>query len=736
MRKITPFLISILLVFSIKSYAAEVILTPTSSQLNPAVTTSYSYNQNTSSQVFTRNLSVGSYGKDVMALKKIINLELGTPLDSGATFTTNTTADVKKLQEKYAVDVLIPVGLSSGTGFVGPSTTSKLNQLAQKYYITLDSFTLPAVSTEKTYFTTTLQLGSSGDEVSLLKIVLNSDSDTKISSSQNSTNSIFDVATEDAVNRFQEKYASEILAPSGLTHGIGIVGPSTRKKLNSLLNNILLSVQVSNASTTGSFSSVYPYSYPSVNKTSAATSSLETNPTFSGTSNSGNLSTTNVCANLNADVQYGQQDSGNNKNVYILQNFLNKNGYLKVSPTGYFGSLTIAAVKAFQSANNLNPTGYVDSITRNLIQNIDCNYTKIISSGTSSGVTGTTPVSPNQTGSITTTPVITLTAASIQVSAGEPTTLTWNSTNAVGQCKITAKDSAGNNLSSNIDSSGKKSTGPINNTTTYTVICYNNYGVPGSKSITVQVVDQTQIKNQQQTSYPGAATINSLVPSSGNRGDLVTIYGSGFLSTNDIFFDGSKIDSGLVLSQSSTSILFKVPEYKSCLTSYCPPPAVSTTIETGGPKTVQVSNTNGFSNDYTFTLPSNKITIAGTSNITPYAPPKLAINYILPTSGNRGDIATIYGSGFSSDSTVFFGGFMVANNLILSKNSTSISFMIPPFQMGCTNPDYETCPRLPLPGSGLIIETGGTKDVYVMNTSSRATTTSVTFTLPSKKIVY
>ena len=56
--------------------------------------------------------------------------------------------------------------------------------------------------------------------------------------------------------------------------------------------------------------------------------------------------------------------------------------------------------------------------------------------------------------------------------------------------------------------------------------------------------------------------------------------------------------------------------------------------------------------------------------------------------------------------------------------------------MGCTEPDYEVCPRLPLPGNGLIIETGGIRSVYVMNTSTKATSTALQFTLPSKKITY
>jgi len=81
---------------------------------------------------FNVNLKIGDRGPEVKALQDAL-IKLGSEAwkykGYDGVFDEMTAAEVVAFQERYRDEILTPLGLSHGTGFVGPSTRAKLNQL-------------------------------------------------------------------------------------------------------------------------------------------------------------------------------------------------------------------------------------------------------------------------------------------------------------------------------------------------------------------------------------------------------------------------------------------------------------------------------------------------------------------------------------------------------------------------------------------------------------------------------
>jgi murein L,D-transpeptidase YcbB/YkuD len=60
------------------------------------------------------------------------------------------------------------------------------------------------------------------------------------------------------------------------------------------------------------------------------------------------------------NIRYGERGD----DVVTLQKILIEKGYLRTSATGYFGVLTLKAVKDFQRAHGIISTGFVGPLTR------------------------------------------------------------------------------------------------------------------------------------------------------------------------------------------------------------------------------------------------------------------------------------------------------------------------------------------------------------------------------------
>ncbi len=173
------------------------------------------------SYLWDRNLTVGSQGKDVKALQQVLINDGFWRSEYEATgyFGPVTRQSLIRFQEEYRWDILEPFGLEKGTGYFGPQT--------QDYF---KNISLSVTEEEKATFDKNLGLGMSGDDVKALQEILISEG---VWESEVGATGYFGSITKLAVIKYQEKYASEILEPLGLTKGTGFVGSSTRAHLES-----------------------------------------------------------------------------------------------------------------------------------------------------------------------------------------------------------------------------------------------------------------------------------------------------------------------------------------------------------------------------------------------------------------------------------------------------------------------------------------------------------------------
>lgn len=108
-------------------------------------------------------------------------------------------------------------------------------QLQAQISGTTTTGTYPTIS-----LTRNLSQGMTGDDVRALQQFLNADPDTQIAVSgtgaKGNETTYFGPMTKAAVIKFQNKYRTQVLTPSGLTNGTGYVGPSTRAHIATLVN--------------------------------------------------------------------------------------------------------------------------------------------------------------------------------------------------------------------------------------------------------------------------------------------------------------------------------------------------------------------------------------------------------------------------------------------------------------------------------------------------------------------
>jgi peptidoglycan hydrolase-like protein with peptidoglycan-binding domain len=144
------------------------------------------------------------------------------------------------------------------------SLTAELQNLEQQLAVAGGSGSVNVSANPSCYsFNANLSMGSTGSAVTSLQTALRKDGESVTISGS------FDSGTASAVSKFQEKYASNILAPAGLSSGTGYVGKATRVELNSLFgcagtgNAITLPVVATPVTTSPASSTMPPVECPS-----------------------------------------------------------------------------------------------------------------------------------------------------------------------------------------------------------------------------------------------------------------------------------------------------------------------------------------------------------------------------------------------------------------------------------------------------------------------------------------
>ena len=155
---------------------------------------------------------------------------------------TNKEEIIKMFSGRQAEAIDSPI-LPELYGFKNPSQSYEFNPEKAKQLLDEAGFIENGSSTREkiikrdiiSKFKSELELGSKGNEVKELQRCLSVlPAGGPDIYPDGSVTGIFDQKTKDAVIKFQEKYAKDILQPTGLTKGTGTVGKATRAKLNEL----------------------------------------------------------------------------------------------------------------------------------------------------------------------------------------------------------------------------------------------------------------------------------------------------------------------------------------------------------------------------------------------------------------------------------------------------------------------------------------------------------------------
>lgn len=307
---------------------------------------------------------------------------------------------------------------------------------------------------------------------------------------------------------------------------------------------------------------------------------------------------------LNFNLRLGSTDAATNGEVSKLQQFLLKDSaiYPEGLVTGYFGSLTEAAVKRWQTKSGIQSVGSVGPVTREAIKLATTITAPSIAATTAVAPTSTTTTSTAVTSTVaTSTPAIsTLGNIILSPSSGQVTetlTITGSGFAATGN-DIYFGASIIKNLNS--FSGGTMITFQLPGEASATKILPGTYNVYVSNA-NGQTATSTFVVGSG-ASYPLITSISSSVA---KVGETITLYGNGFtVPGNDVHFGVGGRNITTLAKYRGTMLTFQIPpSINNCdFAAGLPPCTDKSYLVVPGDYALYIVNQNGKTNSVMLTV--------------------------------------------------------------------------------------------------------------------------------------
>jgi peptidoglycan hydrolase-like protein with peptidoglycan-binding domain len=252
-----------------------------------------------------------------------------------------------------------------------------------------------------------------------------------------------------------------------------------------------------------------------------------------------------ACVSLTYNMEIGSRDVFTAGQVSVLQNYLNQAGYMHYPATGYYGTLTFNAVRAFQAANGISQVGLIGPLTRAKIQQLSCgNGGVVVPPLQSLSITSMTPTSGDIGTRVTVNGYGFAPNDQIKFGSGAITQINFINQNTIS---FTVPEYMGQyctpgQFCTMIAMQVQDGVYPVSVT--------NGYATSNALNFYV---------NRDNNNDKDAPRISSLSPSNGRVGTSVTVRGDNLSDVNSITFSGPVSVMVPVDVRSSSRLTFEVP---------------------------------------------------------------------------------------------------------------------------------------------------------------------------------